>query len=442
MDIYITLKDYLKKNLPIRLIILLRSIRRFLGNTVQGLYEWYLIKSQPHKYAKILRKLKNKRRLKVAFFAIHESVWKYDSLYQLMATHPRFEPIIVVCPVVNYGMDNMLVEMDNCYNAFKKKGYNVVRTYDIESELYLDVKKEINPDIVFYTNPYKGLIDDRYFITNFLDRLTCYVSYNFGNSNVYDVFHDLLMHNLVWKLFAETEEHKLYSVSYARNKGRNVEVTGYPGVDKFLDKSYHCTNIWKNRNSAVKRIIWAPHHTFLKEKTVCYSCFLQYYQYMFDLAYKYRDKIQIAFKPHPLLRVKLEHYWGKEKTDEYYAQWANLPNGMLADGEYTDLFLSSDAMIHDCGSFLIEYLYTLKPVLRTDNEIDPKTEFNDFAIDALERYYHARNKEDIEAFVINVINGVDVLYEKRADFYKQKLLPPKGNPPSQNILDVLEQELG
>ncbi|MDO4180705.1 MAG: hypothetical protein Q4D36_05385, partial [Bacteroidales bacterium] len=117
MDIYITLKDYLKKNLPIRLIILLRSIRRFLGNTVQGLYEWYLIKSQPHKYAKILRKLKNKRRLKVAFFAIHESVWKYDSLYQLMATHPRFEPIIVVCPVVNYGMDNMLVEMDNCYNA-------------------------------------------------------------------------------------------------------------------------------------------------------------------------------------------------------------------------------------------------------------------------------------------------------------------------------------
>ncbi len=378
--------------------------------------------------------------MKVAFFALHSSVWKYDTLYKLMCEHPRFEPVIVVCPVVNYGRENMLEEMDKCCNMFKAKGYPVVRTYDAVTDSYLDVKKEINPDIVFYTNPYQGLIDDRYFVTKFLDRLTCYVSYNYGNSCLYDTFHNLPMHNLVWRLYAETEEHKRYAQLYARNKGINVKVTGYPGIDVFLDGNYHFQDIWKIKNPAVKRIIWAPHHTF-QEGAVCYSCFLQYYQFMLDMTVKYQHQIQIAFKPHPLLKVKLDNYWGKGKADKYYQQWEMLPNGMFVEGDYVDLFLSSDAMIHDCGSFIIEYLHVLKPVMRMDNDIDPATEFNELAQQALEVYYHAKTSDDIEGFILDMIDGRDPLKEKRSDFCYGKLLPAHGAMPSQNILDSLIDEL-
>lgn len=318
----------------------------------------------------------------VAFFAIHASVWKYDYLYRLMEKHPKFNPIIVICPVVNFGFDNMLQVMEKCYERFSSD-YNCIKAYDKESHSYIDVRESINPDIIFYTNPYKGLIDDRYYIDKFRDKLTCYVSYNFGNSCLYTMFHNLELHNLVWRLYAETEKHKQYSQIYAYNKGINVKVTGYPGIDKFIDKSYKPKDTWKIKDLSLKRIIWAPHHTFSEDEVVYYSCFLQYHQFMLDLASKYEGKIQLAFKPHPLLRVKLNKYWGKDRTDRYYDAWANLSNGVLEESDYVDLFLTSDAMIHDCGSFITEYLYTLKPVMRTDNEIDPSNEFNDFALECL-----------------------------------------------------------
>ena len=79
----------------------------------------------------------------------------------------------------------MVEEMERCYILFKTKGYNVIKSYNKEEENYLDVKKTCGPDIVFYTNPYKGLIDDRYYITNFLDCLTCYAPYCFRESAIF-----------------------------------------------------------------------------------------------------------------------------------------------------------------------------------------------------------------------------------------------------------------
>lgn len=428
------MKNTIKKYIPESLLNIRRKILAKKNDRVQR----RLINAQARRHGENLKRLQGKETIKVAFFAIHSSVWKYDYLYRLMVEHPRFEPVIVVCPVVNYGMENMLHEMDRCYQMFHSRNYNVIRTYNVESKEYLDVKKEINPDIIFYTNPYKGLIDDRYYITNFPDTLTCYVSYNYGNSCLYDVFHNLPMHNLVWRLYAETECHKTYSEKYADNKGINVVVTGYPGVDAFLDKNYAVNDPWKIKDSTLKRLIWAPHHTIGENELVSYSCFLRYADFMLNLANKYQDRIQVAFKPHPLLRVKLNNYWGEEKTTQYYEEWNKIPNGFLADGDYIDLFLTSDAMIHDSGSFITEYLYTKNPVMRTDNGIDLSKEFNTFALDCLSVYYHGKNENEIESFIINLINGEDALEESRRHFYQEKLLPPNSQWASYNILnDIL-----
>jgi hypothetical protein len=122
-----------------------------------------------HKKAliKVRKKALSKEKIKIAFFALNSSVWKYDGVYKIFEKDNRFEPIIVVCPTINYGYENMIFEMNKTFNFFKNKDYNVVKTLNNENNNYLDVKREINPDIIFYTNPYKGLIDDRYFITNF-----------------------------------------------------------------------------------------------------------------------------------------------------------------------------------------------------------------------------------------------------------------------------------
>lgn len=385
-----------------------------------------------------LSRLKDKKKIKCVFFALFEEIWKYDGVYNLMQNHPRFEPIILVCPVVNYGRENMLQRMTQCYNYFNDKGYNVIKAYDEKQDQYVDVIQNLSPDIIFYTNPYEGLIDDRYYIFNFSNCLTAYVPYYYNEGVGYNVAYNNLFQNLLWRRYVETPFHLNLSKRYGRNNGRNSVVVGYPGIEPLVNSNReYKSSMWKQQVKDKKRIIWAPHHTLEAAGTCNYSCFIQYSDFMIKMAKKYSEKVQFVFKPHPLLRNKLNKLWGKAKTDDYYELWENMPNTALKDGEYIDLFLSSDAMIHDSGSFLIEYLYVNKPVMRTLNDIPLKKLYNPFALKCLENYYMAHTECDIEMFIQNVINDVDPLKEQRTRFVNEKLML-KGSP-SQNIInDILD----
>lgn len=400
----------------------------------------YLFVFQTQKHARKVKQLRKKEKINVAFYAIYQSIWKYDELYRLLAQDERFNPVIVVCPAVHMGEEHMLTNLRASLDMFRGRGYNVVSAYDEQTKQFIDIKKVVSPDVIFYTNPYHGLIHDKYYITNNTDILTCYVPYNYGNSCDYQMFSNLPLHNLVWRLYLETDSHKEYSVLYARNHGANVVVSGYPGVDPLI-KGQANSYPWKLKDESMKRIIWAPHHTVKPAGTVYYSCFMKYADFMLQMAEKYQDKLQIAFKPHPLLRVKLNDIWGKDKTDEYFKRWEELPNCIYTEGEYTDLFLTSDAMIHDSGSFLIEYLYSRKPIMRTNNGEDVAKMLNPFALDCLAVSYQAETEQEVEDFIVNVIKGKDEKAEERTRFINDRLMPPNGTTASQNIYNDLINSL-
>ena len=305
-ELKLTIKSYIPEKIWISFI----KVYNFLG--LRNLYTYYLINRAPKRHRRALEIVRKKQTLKVAFFLNHESVWKYDVLYDLMLHHPRFIPQVFVCPVVNFGVENMFFEMDKAFGAFKNKGYNVIKTYDKETGEYLDIKSTFSPDIVFFTNPHEGLQDYRYYINQFAKTLTCYVPYGVSSIN-YELDHILGFHNLVWKIFTETSIHKEIAVQKQRNKGRNRVVTGFPGFDPLLT-TVTPKEVWKNNNPTLKRIIWTPHH--LMHELNKGSNFLEYHDFFLELAATYKDKIQITFNPHPLLRIKLEKdpNWGKEKT--------------------------------------------------------------------------------------------------------------------------------
>ena len=425
--------------LGIRKIV--NSIKKIVGEDNYSRYQ--LLKIQ-YNHQKALSRIKNKEIINVCFFLIHESVWKYEELYQLLKKDKRFNPIVLVCPYVMYGEENMLNDMEKAYNAFKENGYNVIKALKDDST-WIDVKKELKPDLIFFTNPH-NLTKPQYYIHNFKDCLTCYVPYNFGTSYMIKLFHGELFYNLVWKIFAETDIHKDYSRQVALNKGRNVIVTGFPGTDKLLDFNYNSDYAinWKHRNT--KKIIWAPHHTIDDDKNfISFSSFLIYHQYMFDLLKQFDEQIEIVFKPHPLLKVKLyEHQdWGKEKTDSYYNAWRNHLFGGLNEGNYIDLFKTSDAMIHDSGSFLIEYLYTEKPVLRTDRDDTICNRLNSFGKLAYQVHYIATNQLEIELFIENIVlkGKKDIKEESRKEFKQKYLIPQNGMISSINIYNFIKKSI-
>jgi len=422
-----SLRGFLKKNIPTAIIIRLRYLLFWLKN-----------RKSLSNQKRLIKEIKTKNRIKVNFFLIHESVWKYSKLYELLDSDERFEVTVVVCPYIIYGEDNMVETMEFAYNTFVSKGYNVVAS--LNNGEWLDVKKELDPDLIFFTNPH-NLTKIQYSIENFQDCLTAYVPYNFGNSHLYTMMYDQYFHNIVWRLYAETKIHKNYSRIYSRNMAKNVVVTGYPGVDELICNDSVDNNLY---NSEKKYIIWAPHHTIDNDKSfLSFSSFLKYHDFFFEIAEKYKEEIIIIFKPHPLLKNKLyeERQWGKSRTDIYYKAWDELENGELVLGDYIEVFKISDAMIHDSGSFLIEYLYTNKPVLHTNNDDSVSQRMNSFGIMAFNNHYHAKNKNDIVDFIEMVIEGKDEMKETREDFYKKYLLPPRGRLASENIYNDLIKNL-
>ncbi|MGL5050180.1 MAG: CDP-glycerol glycerophosphotransferase family protein, partial [Fusobacteriaceae bacterium] len=397
------------------------------------------IKNQLKKNKKLEKELKEKEVIKVAFFVVVSSGWKLERIYKEMLKNSKFEPIIIICPRYSLGESRMFEELDIAEIYFKEKGYDYKKSYNKETKSWLDVKKEIKPDIIFYENPHVGTTMKEYSIENNLDTLSCYIPYFLDVVKLYDKQYNSFFHKMMWKIFTETDYNREVAKNHCDVKDINRAVVGAPMIEIYLDKDYKTTNPWKNDNR--KKIIWAPHQMLNDNPLLKLSTFETYYKSMIQLAQKYKSEIQIAFKPHPRLKEKLEKKWGIKKTEEYYNFWISGENTFLVEGAYEDLFLTSDALMHDCASFTLEYLYLNKPTLYLNdkNMQDRKEIFNDFGYEAYLTHYKAFSKDDIEQFINSIIlKNEDYMALNRKDFLEKKLLNEKLKNPSKNIVDYLE----
>ena len=400
------------------------------------------IKHIRKKQSVLISELKNQNTITLIFLAIHDSIWKYEEVYRLFKEDKRFEVSVVVIPLVRNGIADMET-YDQSMQFFKANNYKTFSSYDYENKQWLDVNDILKPDIVFFTNPH-NLTFDKYYIIAFKDRLTCYVPYAFVVIQSIHMHYNQKIHYFLWKHFVETNIHSDFALSYTKNNNENVIISGYPSLDVIFNSKYKPKEIWKTHTNNTYKIIWAPHHTISGQGAgLDYSSFMDYANYFMDLL-NLRNDIQIAFKPHPLLKEKLyaDRNWGKEKTDSYYNSWSKQPNGQLEGGDYIDLFYTSDAMIMDSASFIAEYLYFDKPLCFTKNDEDVKNRFNSFGQMIFDYLYTAKDKDEVKSFINDIVIGRDdYLKEKRNGFFENEILPKNGKTASENIYNELIDEL-
>lgn len=419
-------------NIKKRCIIFLKGIVRFvfknpckkiLFRVVYPLYQQRLIKS-----------IKRKEKINVVFIASSLSLWRYQKIYELLSKHPRFNVSIVILPIVTYTEDLQRKDVKTLKNYFDS--LQIQYFVENEGEIF-DIRRELSPDILFYPQPYPKQYHPWNNYSSFKDKLLCYSPYAFWDATGNWSYNELL-HNYAWKLFYATELHRKEAREIACNKGRNVEVVGYSNTDNFLCCTHN--DVWKSQESKKKRIIWAPHFSIFSGGFTMQSNFLWMADFMLELAERYAGKIQIAFKPHPRLLTELYKHkdWGKDRANCYYDEWANRENTQLETEGFIDLFMTSDAMIHDSGSFSIEYHYSGNPVLYiADNFEQQVAEKGELGKLAMRKHYVGRFKEDIIHFIEEVVlNGNDPMKQGREDFYKQYLLPPNGKSVAENTMDV------
>ena len=415
----------------------MRGFDKFI-NSIHSFLRNYYLKSKMFyynlMYDRIKREVFSKEKIRVVFLVLYESMWKSDELFYMMMNHKRFDPYIISSPYPEHPLPFRKETQNKVRKYCEKRGFPFIEGYNFGNGKWFDLKA-FKPDIVFYTQPYNS--GHPFFkIEKFWHHcLFSYIPYcllmgkGVGSRNS-------LLYNISWKVFCSNEFELEISKRYSLAKGKNVVVSGFPLYDQLLS-SIPDYSIWKNQSNKCRRIIWAPHHSILKDDHLNYSNFLEIAELMLEFAKKYEDKIQIAFKPHPVLKRKLYKYegWGVERTDYYYNEWATGKNTILADGDYVNLFLTSDAMIHDSSSFSGEYLYTLKPVMYI-TKADHLDHLEAFGALCYNMHYKGYGMKDVKSFVDEVvIKGNDYMYNQRKNFYVKYLMPPQNQRVADNMFN-------
>jgi hypothetical protein len=412
------------------------SLKRLTAVYHKIIHFYFPVRLKKTKYLqnKKLLSLKNKSEIRIAFILLLDSNWKYDSVYKVFENQKGFSPIVIICPFVTYGENKMQMELLKAEEFCRQKGYNFFSTWDDENGIWKDFKKILSPDIVFFSSPHNHSKKE-YCINNFLDTLTCYVPYSIRTDHLTQLQFNGDFHQLIWINFYETDIHKKIAEKFADNRGSNVEVVGYPTLD-ILKKSRK-KNLGKR-----KTIIWAPHWTIPKSE-LNRSCFLDYYDYFLNLANNFKNELEIILRPHPLLKLTLYELdgWGKERTDKYFETWETTSNLWINEGDYIDLFINSDLIVHDSVSFLSEYLVTGNPAIYTKREVDLDPPFNEFGEICLNAHYVCRNQQQLNAKLVDVLfKGSDPKKQMREKIVQKYLIINK-DLSSNNILKTIVNKL-
>lgn len=408
-------------------------------------YVYYPLHTQKELENKV-KNLSKKEHITIAFVTMNVAMWKYQALYDLLKKNPRFKLYIVISPSIKFSQEAMVRDAQAMRNYFDKMSMELI-DWDVENgKDPVDIKKTINPDILFYTQPGMKVFTPLHSCQNFSDKLICYTPYGFYFHNTSHMY-DRPFYNSAWKLYYYTDVQKRLAKKYSRSNARNVVVCGHPEYERYINGPFE--DVWKIKDRNIKRIIWAPHFTITHSLLNGFqqrSTFLELSDIMLDIARKYQGKIQIAFKPHPRLLTELYNHpeWGKAKTDMYYKKWEELPNGQLETGDFISLFHYSDALIHDSSSFVLDYMYFDKPEMFLTDDIQSYiNEADELGQIVYKTIYHGKKEKEITDFIDDVvIAGNDVTLQKRKQIVKENMLPPNGKTSAENMYIDLCKSIG
>lgn len=358
-------------------------------------------------------KLLRGERLSVAFLVCDASMFSGEPVFCKMAEDPRFRPFIAVAPRVTRGDAFLRESLDKAVGSLEKRyPGKVEKLYDPDTGR----AQTLDADIVFSTVVYEDQTLPQWTVERLSERsLVAILYYGYGGLFFTNEKKTPFLPNIVlsWKYFVSN--HATGDMVKARNPAlaRNTVVSGYCKMDRLASVQPHA----RTR----KRVIISPHHSIDREADgLALSTFPLHSDLFLKLPEMFPE-IDFVFRPHPLLfpRLATGKWWGEEKTSAWRARMESFPNVEFQQGgDYFATFADSDALIHDCGSFLAEYFYTGKPqcYLLADASTVEK-QFLPFSRRLLEHCATAATDGDIVDFIRRtVLAGEDPRKAERDSF--------------------------
>lgn len=437
------LKARIKDALPSAILNIARILRRPARHVRKVADRRLRAHKAPLLHRYLVKAHRGKRPIRVMFLISNTASWKVGPVFSQMLSDPEFDPVAIVCPVVSGMLSRDAQKAANlCAQLLRENGFPFIDMTKMGRTAARRRIDEIDPHVVFFTNPH-GLAPKHLHDELLSTRLTCYVPYNHevmtygGNQQQYNS----KTHNSFWRVFVPHQESKdCYKTARIRSDA-GVLVTGFPACEPLLAPDYSSDQSpWKKQKKPKKRVIYAPH--WLWNEKIKMATIDTFGESIMRLADKYRDDIQWALRPHPMLWPKLtqDECWGPEKSEAFFSFWQNSDFCQIHDEDYVPLFRTSNAIIHDSGSFLAEYLYLKKPAMYLVTEQTGVKYFNPFGRRAVAACTVGRSVDDIERFLIDVLEDTENV-DTIETFFKQDIKPLFQQPPSVQICEEIKKSL-
>ncbi len=378
------------------------------------------------------------RKLRVVFVIGDDCKWKGQLVYEAMLQSEHYEPYIAPT-VMDLGWIDDKLQPEHyrkCHEFFMRKNARILDVCDIvDGDAKPRSLREVAPDIVIYQQPW-GMAEEQAPIAVSSYALTFYMPYYIAAVGELWNMHNAPLFKILYGYFVENTDYIRYFKSF--------ETRWHIGSIMFPCGCPFREEIWRATDSSIQAdsIMYAPHWSFENAEgqgTIGWSTFLKTGEPILEFA-KLHPEIKWIFKPHPMLRIKLEerNVWSKEKIDNYYHEWERIGDACYS-GDYVPLFYRSRALITDCLSFLSEYLILDRPLIRLEPQKTP-----DMAPPArrkLDALYRVNNLDDMmKTLDMVILKHQDPMKETRHQIIAEIGLDK--NDISQQLTQTLNSVLG
>lgn len=354
-----------------------RSVYKALRACASPFVNAYSLLAGAHALNIMEKTMKRQRKagpIRVVFLAQYLQAWnKIDPVYQAMLDSPSFEPYIVCVPlnIKAHRLQGATSGGNEIYDYYCSHGYEAINSLDADGR-WFDIQK-LNPDYVFHSRPYNSFMPKQY-TSGTIAKYAQVCSIMYGASwtdNFADVAYNDNYFRYVSLYFAEdawsagTFE-KRFKKGVSRGLQKSVTV-GMPVLENIVSLESRSTGAWDNLRDGV-RVMWTPRWS--TDEEIGGSHFLEYKDWFFSYAERHPE-MSFVFRPHPLMfdNFIATGQMSREEVDTFKKRCKDLENTYLDEQmEYLDTLYSSDMLVMDNSSIVLEAFFFGKPIIYCPHE--------------------------------------------------------------------------
>lgn len=370
------------------------------------------------------------RRKVAILYQFPESWGNVRSVWEAMLKDDGLIPVVVLLPFIHqdYEWDRARAE-----EYLRSSGVPFVAWDEIDI-----ARAEFSA--VIFTSPYDGTRPEEYSF-NSLSKIipyTAYVPYGLevggGDVNVALQFRQPVAVNAN-AIYVRAEGAKAMYDRYCPSGARHVVVTGHPRMDAILGISeFQLDPELSAEIAGRKAVLWNAHFSFDGDLWSTFDILADSILSGFER----RPEFVLIFRPHPLLWKKLVNvgifdHLGIAKLKQELKR-----KGVILDErvDHRHAFKASCAMLSDVGSFLMEYLATMKPALYLKNPYGLGV--NEEGEKILPCYGSASTGVEVEEFLEKLGGGAFSRQERDVSYFFYRFDGQAGR----RVVDHLKASLG